>query len=78
MNWVLGLYKTNNTFRGLVQAGEGGALTGFLTATAAGFNFSKSGWGVLAAAVGGGAATAVRNYLSNRPNQPPTVAGEVR
>ena len=74
MNWLVNLYKTNNIFRGFIQAVEGGSISGFLMASANGLDFSKKGLTALGAAVLGGVLTAIRNYFVNRPNQP--AAGE--
>lgn len=69
-NWLTNLYKSNSTFRGFVQAVEGGVIGGVAMATTNGFDFSKKGLATLGAAVLTGIAAAIRNYLVNRPGQP--------
>lgn len=76
MNWLINLYKTNSSFRGVVQAFEGGAITGLFIATANGLDFSKKGMTALVAAVLGGGVTALRNWYTNRPNQPAISDGQ--
>jgi len=76
LQWLTNLYTSNGTFRAIVQAVEGGVITGFLMATANGIDFSKKGLTALGAAVAGGIVTALRNYFVNRPDQPATVQGE--
>lgn len=70
MNWIIQQYRANAWFRGIVQSIEGGVITGFLTATATGIDFSKNGLKVFGASIVGGVVVAVRNYLINRPGQP--------
>lgn len=48
-----------------IQAVEGGAAIGFVTATTNGFDLSKKGLVALAAAAGTGALMAVRNLVIN-------------
>ena len=69
-NWLKNLYQTSTVFRGFAQAIEGGLVSGFLMATANGFDFSKKGLQALAAGLIAGVGLAVRNYLVNRPGQP--------
>lgn len=70
MNWFLDLYRNNANFRSAVQAVEGGAAMGFITASTNGIDFSKKGLVALGASVVGGVIVAIRNYLLNRPGQP--------
>ena len=76
MNYLVNLYKSNSTFRAVVQAVEGGLVMGFLTATTNGIDFSKKGLTALGSALLGGVIVALRNYFTNRPNQPQTVEGQ--
>lgn len=58
-------YQGNARFRLVVQAVEGGAALGFVTATANGFDFSKKGLQALGVAAGSGALVAIRNLIIN-------------
>lgn len=64
-NKLNSLYQTNSTFRLVVQSVEGGAMLGFITATANGFDLSKKGLVALAAGMGGGVLVAIRNLVIN-------------
>lgn len=68
-DYLINLYKTNEKFRSLIQAIEGGAIAAFLTATSDGFDFSKTGFKSLGVAVITGVAVAIRNYFKNRVSQ---------
>lgn len=70
MNWFLDLYRNNSGFRTAVQVIEGGAIMGFVTASANGIDLSKKGVTALGASILGGVIVAVRNYFTNRIGQP--------